>query len=96
MEFVTNKKIKKIIIESVNANKQMIKAQEKQDKNLILAARSAAESAESAARSAAWSAAESTRSAAWSAAWSVAWSVARPVIYKKYADKLLELMKECK
>jgi hypothetical protein len=51
------------------------------------AARSAAESA---ARSAAWSAAESAASAAWSAE-----SAARSAAWQKFADKLLELLREC-
>ena len=62
---------------------------------------SAAESAESAAwsaaRSAAWSAARSARSAAWSAADSAARSAdsaERFVAYKRYADKLLDLLRE--
>ena len=60
------------------------------------AARSAARSAESAAwsaesaASAARSAARSAESAAWSAE-----SAARSAAYEKYADKLLELLKEC-
>jgi len=62
------------------------------------AAESAAESAassaaESAARFAAWSAARfAARFAAWSAASSAAWSAA----YTKFANKLLQLLKECK
>jgi len=56
------------------------------------AARSAAESAAwSAAESAAWSAAESAARSAESAAESAAWSAA----YVKFADKLLELIREC-
>jgi hypothetical protein len=58
----------------------------------LSAARSAARSAaESAAESAAWSA----RSAAWSAAESAAES-ARSAAYVKYADKLIELIKQVK
>jgi len=70
------------------------------------AARSAARSAWSAAwsaESAAWSAARSAESAAWSAAWSAArsaarsaWSAARSArsaAFDRYADKLLELLK---
>jgi hypothetical protein len=72
------------------------------------AARSAARSAWSAAESAAWSAwsaAQSAQSAAQSAAWSAqsaqsaAWSAAesaRSAAYKKYAEKLLELIRCCK
>jgi hypothetical protein len=65
--------------------------------------------AESAAWSAAWSAARSAaESAAWSAAWSAArsvaesaaWSAARSAAesaaYVKFADKLLELLRNCK
>jgi len=54
-------------------------------------AESAAESAGSAG-SAAWSAESAARSAAWSAARS-AESAARSAAYKKYADKLLELLR---
>jgi len=51
----------------------------------------------SAARSAAWSAAESAAwSAAESAARSAAESAAESAAYEKFADKLLELMRECK
>jgi hypothetical protein len=66
------------------------------------AAESAAESAAwSAAESAAWSAAESAAwSAAWSAARSAAWSAARSAArsaaFDYYADRLLELLRECK
>ena len=67
------------------------------------AAWSAESAAESAARSAAWSAAESAASAAWSAARSAAWSAARSAAWsaesaawsaawKRYADKLIDLM----
>ena len=68
------------------------------------AARSAAESAWSAAWSAARSAAESARSAAWSAAESAAWSAAGSAAesaagsaaYDYYADRLIEILKDCK
>jgi hypothetical protein len=70
------------------------------------AAWAAAESAESAARSAE-SAARSARSAAWAAAWAAAgsaWAAARSAArsaaesaaFDRHADKLLELMRECK
>jgi hypothetical protein len=49
---------------------------------------SAAESAASAARSAAWSAESAERSAAWIAE--------RSAAHEKYADKLIELIKDCK
>jgi hypothetical protein len=56
------------------------------------AARSAARSAEEAAWSAARSAARSAEEAAWSAARSAAWSAA----YDYYAERLLEMLSECK
>ncbi len=101
-----NPAVVKAIEGSKAAVLQMIEALE-QGRDLTAArsaARSAAESswsAESAARSAAWSAAWSSwsaESAAWSAARSAesaesaAWSAA----HEKYADYLLELLKQCK
>ena len=87
----------------IAANVEMIKAQLSGSKEGISLAWSAAESAaESAAWSAAWSARSAAESAAESAAWS-AWSArsarsaaesAMSAEYKKFADKLIELIKQ--
>jgi hypothetical protein len=64
------------------------------------AARSAVESAEwSGARFITWAARSAARSAEWSGARFITWA-ARPAVesatFEKYADKLLQLMKQCK
>lgn len=91
----------KAIEQTRAATLQVIKAHESDDKDELSAAESAARSAaesvawaaaESAAESAAWAA----RSAAWSAAWSVAWSAAESAAFVPHADKLLEMIRECK
>lgn len=104
-----NKKLRNSINLTIDVTKQMIEAQMKNDAKLITLAKSAAWSAacseesvkfaaESAAwsvESAVWSAARSVESAAWSAVWSAetaVWSAA----YERFADKLIELLKECK
>ncbi len=103
--------IKAVVQGAINANKQMVEAQLTRSARSAesaawsaaeSAARSAAWSAARSAESAAWSAesaAESARSAAWSAAESAARSAAesaRSATYELYADKLTELLKECK
>jgi hypothetical protein len=97
-----NPDVKKAIDQTEAAILQMINAQESGDRDKITAAESAAESAarsaESAAWSAAWSAARSAESAARSAE-SAAWSAARSAesaAFDSYAEKLLELIRNCR
>lgn len=60
------------------------------------AARSAARGAESAARNAARGAKSAARGAAENAARSAAWGAARSAAYKMFANKLIELLKDCR
>jgi len=98
------KEMKLVIAGSRAACVQMIAAQKSGDRRKIYLARSAAESAWLAAdlvwstrsaESAAWSAVDLVWSAR-SAAESAARSGARSEVYKKFADKLIELIKQCK
>jgi len=104
-------KIKQIIKQVIAVNEQMIAALKSNDEQQIKAAESAAWSARSAVRAAAESARSAARSAVraaawsaeWSAAWSAAWSAesaewsaARAAAFKKFANKLIKLLKECK